>query len=83
MQKVFDRACKRVRIDRRVPVHTMRHSFATHLPEGGTDLRYVRELLGLKTPKTTQINRRVTRRDIAQVQIPLDDLVENEEEGSG
>ena len=82
VQKVFDRAYKKAKINKRVSVHTLRHSFATHLLEHGTDLRYIQELLGHKSPKTTQIYTRVTNRDIAKIQSPLDALMEGKEAGS-
>jgi len=63
-------------------MHTLRHSFATHLLERGTDLRYIQELMGHKSSKTPEIYTRVTNRDIAKIQSPLDALMNEQEEGS-
>ena len=81
LQKAFDRAHTLANTNERISVHTLRHSFATHLLERGTDLRYIQELLGHQSPKATQIYPRMTNRDIAKIQSPLDALMGEKQQG--
>ncbi|NLI92497.1 MAG: tyrosine-type recombinase/integrase [Peptococcaceae bacterium] len=74
VQSIFKASCIKAKIKKNVSVHSLRHSFATHLLEGGTDLRYIQELLGHKNLKTTEIYTHVSKKDIARIRSPLDSL---------
>lgn len=71
---VLNEAARKARIYKRVTPHMLRHSFATHLLEQGTDLRYIQELLGHGSTKTTEIYTHVTNKNISAIKNPLDDL---------
>jgi site-specific recombinase XerD len=72
IQNVFERAVSDVGIRKHATLHTLRHSFATHLLEAGTDLRYIQELLGHSSSKTTEIYTHVSKKSIGKIVSPLD-----------
>ena len=74
VQQIFRDAVQVSGVNPYATVHTLRHSFATHLLENGTDLRYIQELLGHNSPKTTQIYTHITKRGLDKIRSPLDFL---------
>ncbi|MBL7940723.1 MAG: tyrosine-type recombinase/integrase [Flavobacteriales bacterium] len=74
VQQVFHRAREKAGIRTPATVHTLRHSFATHLLEKGTDLRYIQTLLGHASSRTTEIYTHVSNKALGKIRSPLDDL---------
>ena len=73
VERNFQRARKRAGINPKARIHSLRHSFATHLHEAGTDIRYIQELLGHVDIRTTQRYIRISKRNLVNVKSPLDE----------
>jgi len=74
IQIILKKAALKAGILKRITVHTLRHSFATHLLESGTDIRYIQSLLGHSNTKTTEIYTHITKKGLDKIKSPLDDL---------
>ena len=74
IQKIVKLATKKAGINKKITPHTMRHSFATHLLEAGTDIRFIQELLGHSNLNTTQIYTHVSTEEIKKIKSPFDSI---------
>ena len=72
VERFFKRALNRAGIKKQATVHTLRHSFATHLLESGTDLYYIQRLLGHSSASTTSIYLHITGKDLGRIKSPID-----------
>ena len=72
VQRVFEKSLLLTRITKPASIHTLRHSFATHLLEAGVDLCHIQRLLGHKSLKTTSIYLHISNKSLAQIKSPFD-----------
>jgi site-specific recombinase XerD len=75
-QSVMRQAIKKSGLDKKATVHSLRHSFATHLLENGTDIRYIQRFLGHSSIKTTTIYTHLTKSAVGKIKSPLDIMVD-------
>lgn len=78
MQQIFSNAKQKAGIKKEVGIHSLRHSFATHLLDKGTDIRYIKDLLGHFNIKTTEIYLHVSKQNLVNITSPFDDLWKKE-----
>ena len=73
-QNIFDKAVRRAGIEKKITIHGLRHTFATHLLESGTDIRYIQTLLGHANLRTTERYTHIAKRSVLNIKSPLDTL---------
>jgi integrase/recombinase XerD len=74
LQQVLKKAIFLANVKKQVTLHWLRHSYATHLHESGVDIRFIQELLGHKSSKTTEIYTHVSTKSLKNIRSPFDDL---------
>jgi site-specific recombinase XerD len=79
VQQIFSNAKTKAGIRKSVGIHSLRHSFATHLLDKGTDIKYIKDLLGHFNIKTTERYLHVSKKQLVNIVSPLDDLWKNEQ----
>jgi len=79
-QHILKDAVKKAKIEKKASIHSLRHAFATHLMESGTDICYIRDLLGHSSLRTTEIYTHVAKKKLLSVTSPLDTLDQKDED---
>ena len=79
IQQIFSNAKRMAGITKQVGIHSLRHSFATHLLDKGTDIKYIKDLLGHFNIKTTERYLHVSKKQLVNIVSPFDDLWKNEQ----
>jgi integrase/recombinase XerD len=74
LREAFEASKKKANIKKKISLHSLRHSYATHLMDDGTDLRHIQVLLGHKSSKTTEIYTHVSRRSLENIKSPFEKL---------
>ncbi len=73
-QQIMKRAVRATGLREGITLHNLRHSYATHLLQAGTDIRYIQEILGHSSPKTTMLYTHVAIKDLKNIKSPFDEI---------